>query len=89
MDDFCPVHGVPNDPLQSFPCPVALEGDPPDKQTCEHFEAELVRRMEDIGKGDFYELTPYDEDGNRWFVGCGSLAGERKLAWSRNQVAGE
>jgi hypothetical protein len=87
--DFCPVHGEPNDPLQHWPCPVALEGDPPDKQTCTYFEAELQRRMDDVAAGNFYELTPCDEDGYRWFVGHGDLAGKRRLAWSRSQVEPE
>jgi hypothetical protein len=87
--DFCPVHGVPDDPLRDWPCPMAYEGDPPDKQSCAHFEAELVRRMNEIAEGNYYELTTYDENGNRWFVGHGTLAGERKLAWSRSQVSPE
>lgn len=85
---FCPDHGEPTDPLKRWPCPLAFEGDPPDKQNCPYFEDELERRKAEMASGNFYELTPYDADGNRWFVGFGTLAGQRTLAWSRDQVNG-
>jgi hypothetical protein len=83
---YCPDHGVPDDPRMDWPCPLALEGDPPEKKNCEHFMAEMDRRMADMHAGNFYRLSEYDENGDRWVVGHGRLAGVKKKAWSRKDV---
>lgn len=62
---FCPVHGDPNDSLNGWPCPVAVEGDPPEKKTCPHFEAMLLRNVEDVKAGNYFEMFTGD-DGKHW-----------------------
>lgn len=56
---FCPVHGHPDDELTAWPCPVAIETDPPEKKTCPYLEKELARRVVEVTEeGNYFQLLP-------------------------------
>lgn len=62
--EFCPEHGRP-DPLHAWPCPAAVEGDPPDALTCHHFAAEIDRRLREVTVDGNYFQTFVGPDGQR------------------------
>ncbi len=51
--DKCPIHGN-GEHGHSWPCPVAVEGDPEDAKTCEYFLDEMDRRAADIEAGNYF-----------------------------------
>lgn len=59
---YCPIHGKPDSEADAWPCPLSDED-----QMCDHFEAELARRVRDVTvKGNYIELLPdRNEQGER------------------------
>lgn len=59
---YCPLHGNPDRPGYEWPCPVAVEGDPEDAETCPHLVAEMERRSANVAAGNFWRMER-DQDG--------------------------
>lgn len=59
----CPVHGR-DEPGWEWPCPAAVEGDPPDAETCPYFIEELERRIEEVRGGHYFKIE-WLPDGRR------------------------
>lgn len=64
---YCPVHGTPDDIFTAWPCPMAVEGDPPGTETCPHLVEELERRIKDVVEnGNYFQYTEaVSPDGKR------------------------
>lgn len=81
--EFCPVHGDPDDPVMNgWPCPAAVEGDPPEAETCPHFVAMLLRGVGEVEAGNYFEYYT-DDDGKRWSqeYRLHQKAGEPRPCW--------
>lgn len=55
--EYCPEHGkFAETMLDGWGCPVALEGDPEDAETCPYFIEMIEERSKDIEDGNYFVM---------------------------------
>lgn len=85
---YCPIHGSPDDVFTAWPCPMAVEGDPPETESCPHLLKELEQRIKEVvEEGNYFqynETVTADGKRIRWVQEYRAFRpyGERKHEWS-------